>query len=173
MSKPDPNAETLEQMLRVDHAGEYGANRIYEGQLKILGKTAIAPTLRHMLEQEQEHLKKFDELLVKNKTRPSALIPLWHVAGLALGVGSALLGEKAAMACTVAIEETIDEHYRKQLDVIEDEELKKTISKFRDEEIEHRDTGLHHNAKDMPGYALFTGIIKTGAKASIWLAKKI
>lgn len=172
-AKPNPNAESFDQMLRVDHAGEYGANRIYEGQLLVLGKSKLAPTLKHMLEQEQQHLKKFNELLLENKTRPSALLPLWHIAGLALGVGSALLGEKAAMACTVAVEETIDEHYKQQLDVIEDAELKKTVSKFRDEEIEHRDTGLAYNAEQMFGYKLFTGIIKTGAKASIWLAKRI
>jgi ubiquinone biosynthesis monooxygenase Coq7 len=95
--KPNPNAESLDEMLRVDHAGEYGANRIYEGQLLVLGKSAIAPTLKHMLAQEQAHLQKMNELMVQNKVRPSALMPLWYVAGKAIGIGSALLGEKAAL----------------------------------------------------------------------------
>lgn len=172
MQKPNPNAETIEQMLRVDHAGEYGANRIYEGQLMVLGKSELAPTLKHMLEQEQEHLKKFDQLLNDNKVRPSVLMPLWHVAGLALGVGSALLGKKAAMACTVAVEEVIEEHYNSQIALVKDEELKKTITKFRDEEVQHRDTGIENKAKEMAGYALFSNFIKLGAKASIFLAKK-
>lgn len=171
--KPDPNQETLEQMIRVDHAGEYGANRIYEGQLMVLGKSKIAPVLRHMLEQEKEHLQKFNELIVEKKVRPSALMPLWHVAGLALGVGSALLGEKAAMAATVAVEEAIDEHYKEQENIIEDQELKATVQKFRAEELEHRDTGLEHNAQDMPGYKFFYSFVKFGAKASIWLAKRV
>ena len=163
----------MEEMLRVDHAGEYGANRIYEGQLLILGKTAMAPTLKHMLEQEQEHLKKFDQLLNDNKVRPSLLMPLWHVAGLALGVGSALLGKKAAMACTVAVEEAIEEHYNSQINLIKDAELKTTITKFRDEEVEHKDIAINNQAMEMKGYALFSRAIKLGAKASIFLAKKI
>lgn len=170
--KPNPNAETLEQMIRVDHAGEYGANRIYEGQLLVLGKSKLAPVLKHMLEQEQAHLTKFNELIVEKKVRPSALMPLWHVAGLALGIGSALFGEKAAMACTVAVEEAIDEHYKEQEEALKDQELKTLVQKFRAEELEHRDTGLKHNAENLPGYELFKTVIKTGAKASIWLAKR-
>ena len=171
--KPNPNPETLAEMLRVDHAGEYGANRIYEGQLLVLGKKAVAPTLRHMLEQEQQHLKKFDELLVEHKVRPSALLPFWHIAGLALGAGSALLGEKAAMACTVAVEEAIDEHYAEQEAQIEDPELKATVAKFRAEELEHRDIGLENKAEQMVGYEFFKTAIKLGAKLSIAIAKKI
>lgn len=173
MTKPNPNQETLQEMLRVDHAGEYGANRIYEGQLLVLGKSEMAPTLKHMLEQEKEHLKKFDQLLNDNKVRPSMLMPLWHVAGLALGVGSALLGKKAAMACTVAVEEAIEEHYNSQIELIKDEELKKTITKFRDEEVEHKDIAIQNQAKEMKGYTLFSNVIKLGAKASIMIAKKI
>ncbi|PIR31614.1 MAG: demethoxyubiquinone hydroxylase family protein [Alphaproteobacteria bacterium CG11_big_fil_rev_8_21_14_0_20_44_7] len=172
MKKPNPNPEPLEQMLRVDHAGEYGANRIYEGQLKILGKSKLAPELKHMLEQEREHLKKFDELLVEHKARPSALMPLWHIGGIALGVGSALLGEKAAMACTVAVEEAIDEHYQEQEEALPEGDLKEIVKKFRAEELEHRDKGLEHHAEEMPGYEVFTGIIKGGCKAAIWLAKR-
>mgnify|MGYP000042855483 CR=1 FL=1 len=172
MNKPNPNAETLEQMLRVDHAGEYGANRIYEGQLMVLKNSPLRGEIEHMLHQEQEHLKKFNELLVKNHVRPSALMPLWHVAGVGLGVISGLLGEKAAMAATVAVESVIDEHYAQQLHQIDNPELKATISKFRDEEIEHKNKGLEHGAQDMKGYDVFTKIIKIGATASIWLAKR-
>lgn len=173
MNKPNPNAETLEEMIRVDHAGEYGANRIYEGQLKILGKTDIAPTLRHMLAQEQEHLDTFNKLIVSHKVRPSALMPFWHVGALALGVGSALLGKKAAMACTVAVEEVIDEHYQSQLDHIADPALRQTVERFRQEEVEHRDIGLHNGAEDMKGYELFKGLVKTISKTAIFLAKRI
>jgi ubiquinone biosynthesis monooxygenase Coq7 len=172
MNKPNPNAETLEQMLRVDHAGEYGANRIYEGQLMVLKNSRLRGEIEHMLQQEQEHLKKFDELLVANKVRPSVFMPFWHVAGVGLGVISGLLGEKAAMAATVAVESVIDGHYAEQLKTIDDPELKATISKFRDEEIEHKNKGLEYGAQDMKGYELFTNMIKIGAKASIWLAKR-
>ena len=172
MSKPNPNEETLEQMLRVDHAGEYGANRIYEGQLAVLKKSKLRPELEHMLEQEQEHLAKFNELLPKHNVRPSVLMPLWHVGGLALGAGSALLGEKAAMACTVAVEEAIDEHYAEQEEALPEGELKEVVKKFRAEEIEHRDAGLEHGAEDMKGYELFHTFVKTGCKAAIFLAKR-
>lgn len=172
MAKPNPNADSLDEIIRVDHAGEYGANRIYEGQLLVLGKKPIAAKLRHMLKQEQEHLQKFNELIVEKRVRPSVLMPLWHIGGLALGVGSALLGEKAAMACTVAVEEVIDEHYKNQEPLIEDAELKATIQKFRAEEIEHRDTGLEHKAQEMPGYGIFTGIVKTISRSAIFLAKR-
>jgi len=170
--KPNPNSETLAQMLRVDHAGEYGANRIYEGQLMVLKNSKIAPVLEHMLAQEQAHLKKFNELLAANQVRPSVLMPLWHLAGLALGIGSALLGEKAAMAATVAVEEAIDEHYQSQEDIIENQGLKAIVQKFRLEELEHRDTGLKHNAEAIFGYKFFNRLIKTGAQLSIFLAKR-
>ena len=170
--KPNPNAETLAQMIRVDHAGEYGANRIYEGQLMVLKNSKIAPVLQHMLEQEQAHLQKFNELMVENKARPSVLMPLWHAAGLALGVASALLGEKAAMAATVAVEEAIDEHYKSQENIIENQELKSVVQKFRREELEHRDTALEHNAESLFGYKFFNRLIKTGAHISIFLAKR-
>src|SRR3546814_4906889 len=109
----EPEAH-LARMLRVDHAGEYGARRIYEGQLAVLGKSACAPTLKHMHAQELVHLRTFEDLLVRHRVRPTLLQPVWHVAGFALGAATALLGEKAAMACTVAVEEVIDEHYAGQ-----------------------------------------------------------
>ena len=98
-------------MIRVDHAGEYGARRIYEGQLAVLGRDAGGGSIRRMYDQELEHLDRFDKLLVARRVRPTALQPLWHVAGFALGAATAMMGERAAMACTVAIEEVIDEHY--------------------------------------------------------------
>jgi len=170
MSKP--NSETLEQMLRVNHAGEYGANRIYEGQLAVLKKSKLRPDLQHMLEQEQQHLAKFNQLLPQHKVRPSVLMPLWHVGGLALGMLSAKMGEKAAMACTVAVEDAIDEHYAQQEAVLPEGELKDTIKQFRAEELEHRDKGLEHGAEDMRGYEVFYKLVKAGCKASIFLAKR-
>ena len=100
----------VERMVRVDHAGEYGAVRIYQGQLRVLGQKPISKTIAHMLEQENLHLRKFEREIVQRRVRPTALLPVWHVCGFVLGAGSAILGEKAAMACTVAVEEVIDKH---------------------------------------------------------------
>lgn len=172
MTKPNPNAEKLEQMLRVNHAGEYGANRIYEGQLAVLKKSKLRPELQHMLEQEQQHLAKFNELLPKHKVRPSVLMPLWHIGGLALGAASAAMGEKAAMACTVAVEEAIDEHYAEQEATLPEGELKEVVKQFRAEELEHRDAGLANGAQQMRGYEAFYKLVKAGCKASIFLAKR-
>ena len=123
----------LHQIIRVDHAGEYGATRIYDGQIAVFGKDSkIGKTIQHMADQEQEHIDKFNELLVEKRVRPTALLPLWNIAGFALGAGTALMGEKSAMACTVAVEKVIGEHYREQQELLEDDEkeLKKTIAKF-------------------------------------------
>ncbi len=170
---PTP-VERVARMIRVDHAGEYGAKRIYEGQLAVLGRRPDAGVIRHMAEQEQAHLDAFDRLVVDRRVRPTVLHPLWHVAGFALGAATALLGRDAAMACTVAVEEVIDEHYAKQAEALgEDEpELKATIERFRAEEIEHRDTGLAEGAERTPGYMLLTSAIKTGSHAAIWLAER-
>lgn len=169
----DPEAR-LARMIRVDHAGEYGARRIYEGQLAVLGKSACAPTLKHMHEQELHHLRTFEGLLVKNRVRPTVLQPVWHVAGFALGAATALLGEKAAMACTVAVEEVIDEHYAGQSAQLEDDQaaLKDTIETFRQEELEHRDIGLDHGATETPGYELLSGAVKAGSRLAIWLSER-
>jgi ubiquinone biosynthesis monooxygenase Coq7 len=162
-------------MVRVDHAGEYGAKRIYEGQLAVLGRTRHGPTIRHMAEQEREHLEAFEKLIVERRVRPTALFPLWHVAGFALGAGTALLGPRAAMACTVAVEEVIDEHYARQAEELgpEEAELKAKIERFRAEELEHRDIGLAHEAEQTPGYALLSAAIKAGSRAAIWLAERV
>lgn len=167
--------ECLGRMLRVNHAGEYGARRIYEGQLAVLGKSACAPTLRHMHEQELAHLRAFEDLLVQHRVRPTLLQPVWHVAGFALGAATALLGEKAAMACTVAVEEVIDEHYAGQHAQLESDQaaLKDTIETFRQEELEHRDIGLQHGAEDAPGYELLSGAVKAGSRLAIWLSERL
>ena len=165
----------IDRIVRVDHAGEYGAGRIYQGQLAVLGDDPkYGPLLRHMAEQEAEHLKTFETLIVERRTRPSLLHPIWHAAGYALGAGTALLGPRAAMACTVAVEEVIDEHYARQSAELGDSEpeLRATIDKFRAEELEHRDIGLEHGAERTPGYRLLSGAIKTGSRVAIWLAER-
>ena len=174
----DPSKEEyVERLIRVDHAGEYGAVRIYEGQLAVLRKKPSGPVVQHMLEQEKEHLATFDKLISERRVRPTALMPLWHVAGFALGAATAMMGEKAAMACTVGVEEAIDEHYQSQIEALEpygdEANLRKTCVKFREEELNHRDTGLNHGAEQAPGYEVLTGAIKAGSKLAIWLSKRI
>ncbi|MCB9946512.1 MAG: demethoxyubiquinone hydroxylase family protein [Rhodospirillaceae bacterium] len=170
-----PRRARLARMLRVDHAGEYGAKRIYEGQIAVLGDTASGDILRHMADQEAEHLAAFERLLAERRVRPSLLQPLWHVAGFALGAGTALMGRRAAMACTVAVEEVIDEHYAAQRETLDDDEadLSDTIEKFRLEELEHRDIGLANEAEQAPAYRLLSTAIKTGSRAAIWLAERV
>ena len=169
--------DMLDSMIRVDHAGEYGAVRIYEGQLAVLGKSVDRPDIAHTADQEREQLARFNDLVRSNKARPTVLMPLWHVAGFALGAGTALMGEKAAHACTVAIEETIDEHYAEQVAALDAEgdqqELRDTFEKFRLEELEHRDTALEKGAEETPGYEVLKGAVKTGSKIAIWLSKRV
>lgn len=172
----DPTArETVARMLRVDHAGEYGAKRIYAGQLAVLGRSDKGNLLRHMQAQEDVHLAKFSEMIGARRVRPTAMLPLWHLAGFALGAGTALLGKRAAMACTVAVEETIDEHYSRQIDALGDDEaeLRGDIEKFRQEELEHRDIGLAHGAEAAPGYRLLSGVIKTGCRLAIAISERV
>ena len=175
-NKAFTNKNTLDEIIRVDHAGEYGATRIYYGQIAVFGKDSkIGKTIQHMADQEQEHIEKFNELLIEKRVRPTALLPLWNVAGFALGAGTALMGEKAAMACTVAVEKVIGEHYRDQQDLLEDDEkeLRKTIAKFEKDELEHHDIGIEHDAENAPGYKVMTKIIEIGCKTAIAISKKI
>ncbi len=169
--------EQLERILRVDHAGEYGARRIYEGQLAILGRSRVGPVIREMWEQEAKHLSYFDKALPERRVRPTLLHPVWHVAGFALGAATAMMGEKAAMACTVAVEEAIDEHYAAQSAALEkdaeEQPLKEKIDEFRADELEHRDIGLAHEAEQTPGYTLLSGVIKAGSRAAIWLSERV
>jgi ubiquinone biosynthesis monooxygenase Coq7 len=172
----DPTArEVVERTIRVDHAGEYGAKRIYEGQLAVLGRTKYGPLIEHMKAQEQVHLDTFSRLIGERRVRPTALLPFWHVAGFALGAASALLGHRGAMACTVAVEEAIDEHYRAQEDTLGDDEaaLRADIARFRAEELEHRDTGLEHGAEQAPAYRLLSAAIKTGCKIAIKVSERV
>ena len=172
----DPDRETLvERMIRVDHAGEFGAARIYEGQLAVLGKHPVGDTIRHMAEQEEKHLAAFNELIAERRVRPTLLSPVWHVAGFALGAATAAMGEKAAMACTVAVEDVIQDHYAAQSAKLGDDEaeLRGLIDEFRAEEIEHKETGLAHDAEETPGYRVMSEFIKTGTRAAIWLSTRI
>jgi 3-demethoxyubiquinol 3-hydroxylase len=167
-------AQQTERAIRVDHAGEYGAARIYAGQLAVLGRGQNGDTLRHMQAQEAAHLRTFSDLVADRRVRPTVMLPFWHVAGFALGAVTAALGEKAAMACTVAVEETIDAHYRQQIETLTDEPaLCETIERFRQEEVEHRDIGLAHGAEQAPAYRLLTRVIKAGCKAAIAVSERI
>lgn len=167
--------ERIDRILRVDHAGEFGAVRIYEGQYSVLKNSEDAATIQHMKEQEEVHRAKFEQLLVERRVRPTLLTPFWNVAGFALGAGTALLGKEAAMACTEAVEEVIDEHYQHQLEELgeEEEDLKAVIKKFRDEEIEHRDIARANGAAEAPGYELLTTAVKAGSKLAIWLSSRV
>ena len=175
-SRSTTHREVLEEIIRVDHAGEYGATKIYDGQIAIFGKNSkLGKTIQHMADQEQEHIDKFNELILEHRVRPTALLPLWNVAGFALGASTALMGEKAAMACTVAVEKVIGEHYQEQLNLLGDDhkDLKKTISKFRDDELEHHDIGIEHDAENAPGYKVMSKVIEFGCKTAIAISKKV
>ena len=172
----DPTArEVVERTIRVDHAGEYGAKRIYDGLLAVLGRTKYGPLIEHMKAQEQVHLDTFSRLMGERRVRPTALLPFWHVAGFALGAATALLGHRGAMACTVAVEEAIDEHYRAQEDTLGDDEaaLRTDIARFRAEELEHRDIGLENEAEQAPAYRLLSAAIKAGCKIAIKVSERI
>lgn len=169
--------ERIEQIIRVNQAGEYGAMQIYKGQLKVLKDPEVRAVIEHMLEQEETHLRHFNQQLIKRKVRPTLLSPLWRLAGFALGATTALMGKKAAMACTVAIEEVIDEHYHSQerylADAEGEEELKNLVSQCRQEELEHRDIGYQNEAEKAIAYPLLAKGIKRASKLAIWLSKKI
>ena len=167
--------DAIEAMLRVDHAGETAAAKIYDGQLAVLENTPVGRTIQHMKDQEEEHLDTFNRLLVENDTRPTALLPLWNVMGYGLGVASALMGEKAAMACTIAVEEVIGEHYAKQADTLDKNhnELKSTLEKFRDDELDHLEIGVEHEGETAPGYEIMKTIVQFGCRTAIKISEKI
>jgi ubiquinone biosynthesis monooxygenase Coq7 len=182
--KPKPaapgSAADIESMIRVDHAGEYGAVRIYEGQLAVLkrrkGTEASVAAITHMAEQEQRHLEAFDTLVNERRVRPTALEPLWRIAGFALGAATAALGEKAAFACTAAVETVIDEHYAAQIAALEngaDPTLKAAVEDFRADEAAHRETALENGAEATPGYRLLSETIKAGCRVAIKLSERI
>jgi ubiquinone biosynthesis monooxygenase Coq7 len=174
--RPGQKRADRESMLRVDHAGEYGATRIYAGQIAVLPPNSPAARLiSRMAAQEERHLARFDHLVSERRVRPTALQPLWKVAGFALGAGTALISEEAAMACTDAIETEIDRHYGRQLDELGegDPELSADITQFRAEELEHRDTARAAGAERAPGYPLLTGAIRAACRVAIALSKRV
>jgi 3-demethoxyubiquinol 3-hydroxylase len=169
--RPDTNS-----MIRVDQAGEYGATRIYAGQLAVLRPNcAEAKLIARMAAQEQRHLNRFNALMASRRVRPTALQPLWNVAGFALGAATALMSEEAALACTDAIETEIDKHYGSQLDALanDDPELSADITEFRAEELEHRDSARSAGATNAPAYPLLTAAIRAGCRVAIGLSKRI
>lgn len=166
-------------MIRVDHAGEFGALRIYEGQLAVLGGTRSPSedvrAIRRMAAQEQKHFDTFDRMVKERAVRPTVLEPVWRVAGFALGAATALMGEKAAMACTVAVEDVIDEHYARQIERLgaDEPELKTAIQKFRAEECAHRDEALERGAREAPGYGFLSGAIRLSCRVAIALSERL
>lgn len=165
------------RMLRVNQAGEYGASRIYAGQIAVMGNRAPhAAKIAAMAAQEEAHRQKFDALMAVRGVRPTLLQPVWSVAGHALGAATALLGPAAAMACTAAIEEEIDRHYTRQLDTLEtgpDSELTALVRTFRDDEREHRQIALDSGAESAPAYPLLSGAIRFGCRVAIRLSERI
>jgi ubiquinone biosynthesis monooxygenase Coq7 len=174
--RPGDRRTDRDSMLRVDQAGEYGATRIYAGQLAVLRPNCPeAKLIARMAAQEQRHLKRFDQLIAERRVRPTGLQPLWNVAGFALGAATALMSEKAALACTDAIETEIDRHYGEQLEQLgdDDPELAADIAEFRAEEVEHRDTAREAGAADAVAYPLLNAAIRAGCRVAIGLSKRI
>lgn len=169
-------ARRLTSMIRVNQAGEFGAKRIYAGQLAIMGdRHPAARSISHMAEQEQRHLDAFDRIMAERGVRPTALHPFWNVAGYALGAATALVGPEAAMACTVAVETEIDKHYSEQLDELGDSEpeLSALIEEFRAEELEHKATALNEGAERAPAYPVMSAAIRLGCRVAIALSKRV
>ena len=173
------NQKTLEEIIRVDHAGERGAIKIYEGQLLAL-KTIkqdnnLKDKIEEMKEQEKEHLEYFEKEIQKRKIKPTYLLPLWDVMGVALGFGTALLGKKAAMLCTASVEEVIEDHYQNQLKKLGNDEmdLKAKIEKFRGEEINHKNIAYESGATNKGLYSIMDKIIRTGSRIAITISEKI
>ena len=175
---PDLGDQNIEQMVRVNHAGEYGAQRIYKGQIAVFGDDPeFGPLLKHMAEQEDAHLAYFDEALQTRRIRPTAFQPLWHVGGYAMGYITAKMGKRAAMACTVAVEDVISSHYGDQLYQLEtaegEDDLKTKIAQFKAEEEEHHDIGIENEAELTKGYRLLFNAIQAVSKTAIFLSKRI
>ncbi|MDI9408858.1 MAG: demethoxyubiquinone hydroxylase family protein [Candidatus Pacebacteria bacterium] len=174
-----PRDQAIAQMIRVDHAGEYGAKRIYQGQLAVLERSgASAETLakiKHMAEQEQGHLDGFNSMMAERRVRPTVLLPLWHVAGFGLGAVTALLGESAAMACTIAVEEVIDQHYADQIAQLDGQEkpLAETLERYRLEELEHRDEAVNSGGRSSPFTDAITGLVRLGSRTAIFLSERV
>jgi len=173
------NQKTLEEIIRVDHAGERGAIKIYEGQLLAL-KTIkqdnnLKDKIEKMKEQEKEHLEYFEKEIQKRKIKPTYLLPLWDVMGVALGFGTALLGKKAAMLCTASVEEVIEDHYQNQLKKLGNDEmdLKAKIEKFKGEEVDHKNIAYEAGATKKGLYSVMDKVIRTGSRIAITISEKI
>ena len=169
-------SKRVQAMMRVDQAGEYGATRIYAGQLAVMGDRAPhAGEIAAMARQEADHRARFDAIMARRGVRPTALQPLWSVAGYALGAATALLGPEAAMACTAAVETEIDLHYSAQLDALgdDDPELSAMIAEFREDERAHHAAAIAAGAERAPGYPLLAGAIRLGCRVAIRLSEKI
>lgn len=169
----------VEEMIRVDHAGEYGAVQIYRGQRAVFerigSKAHAASIIAEMEAGEAEHLKKFDRLIAERGVRPTLMAPIWRVAGFGLGAVTALMGEQAAHACTEAVEEVIEQHYADQIEALEDSEteLRHVITEFRDDEIAHKETAISQGAREAPGYEVLSALVKFGCRAAIKISEKI
>ena len=171
--------KTLEEIIRVDHAGERGAIKIYEGQLLAL-KTikqddSLKSKIEKMKEHEKEHLEYFEKEIQKRKIKPTYLLPLWDLMGVTLGFGTALLGKKAAMLCTASVEEVIEDHYQNQIKKLgnDEEELKANIEKFRSDEINHKNIAYESGATNEGIYSVMYKVIKTGSRIAITISEKI
>lgn len=174
--KPGDRRDATASMIRVDQAGEYGAIRIYAGQLAVMGdRSKAARSIAGMARQEERHRAFFDKLIAERGVRPTLLQPFWHVAGFALGAVTAAIGPEAAMACTAAVETEIDKHYAEQLAELgdSDPDLSRAIAEFQAEELEHRDTALASGAENAPAYPVLSAAIRLGCRAAIALAKRI
>jgi ubiquinone biosynthesis monooxygenase Coq7 len=174
--RPGDERPDIDAMARVDQAGEYGATRIYCGQLAVLGsRHPAARVIARMQSQEERHLRHFDDMLVERGIRPTLLQPVWSIAGYALGAATALLGPGAAMACTAAVETEIDKHYSEQLHALGEDEpdLSATIREFQAEELEHRDTAIASGAEDTFGYPILSSFIRAGCRFAIEISKRI
>ena len=167
------------EILRVDHAGEYAAVHIYRAQRAVFegraGREGIAADLGGMQAQEAVHLARFDALLNAERVRPTVMTPVWRLAALALGSGTALMGEKAAHACTEAVESVIEEHYADQIAELQDRDpaLAAELTVFRDEELAHHDHAVEHGSREAPGYGLLSAVIRAGCRAAIKISERI
>lgn len=176
---PGQTQARMAEMLRVDHAGEFAAVHIYRAQRAILdarqGKQQITDDLVEMEGHEQVHLDRFNALLTEHQVRPTVMIPLWKVAATVLGAGTALIGEKAAHACTEAVESVIEKHYAEQIEEIRerDPELAAELTQFREEELAHHDHAIAHGSREAPAYRLLSSVIKVGCKAAIKISERI
>ncbi|MES1201909.1 MAG: demethoxyubiquinone hydroxylase family protein [Pseudomonadota bacterium] len=169
----------LEEMLRVDHAGEFGAVQIYRGQRAVFDRSARKSHAAHVVAEmeagEQAHLRTFDRMMLERGVRPTLMAPIWRVAGFGLGAATALLGEKAAHACTEAVEEVIEQHYARQSEelAVTDPDFKTIVDRFREEEIGHKETAINQGAQEAPGYIVLSTLIKLGCRAAIAISEKV